>query len=93
MTDQIEMAVGEAQPEQVAHAHMLCGCRHTITPDSCYITAEDQCEECRFVSGNIEEKVGHHLDYELDHYVQAAAGGKRVQRIGPADPFKGARAR
>lgn len=65
-----------------------CGCRYNVCDDSCTIDPADQCVDCRSRSEVAEERLRAVLDNELDIYVYNHAGGKRVQRIVPADPYR-----
>lgn len=90
VTEQLEIdVVPECDPPPLAVAHTLCGCQYRIAEDGCYVLPDEQCGKCRHVSEEAEVGMRRMLDHELDAYVVAAAGGKRVKALRAPDPFKG----
>jgi hypothetical protein len=62
-----------------------CGCSEAYDPELDGWVMVEQCQEHASQSKSAEYSVGRLLDHELDASVHEAAGGKRVNRIYPAD--------
>jgi len=86
MTDQQEIDLGTMPAAPAPSVHDLeCGCRVEVDPDG-PTWAMVQCPRHAAESVQVEERIGRAM--ELDVLVAEAAGGKRVKRIMPADPYR-----